>query len=394
MKKLIALILAVLMLSLPVLSLAEEAAYNPAGFIDWINESNLWMTVANGHWSTDPADKITDEELEAIFSVATKQQNAVHWTPWYFIVIKDTEEQQKILGAYWDKPENEATDGTVTVLCLADQILTQDEGHATPYEDYYMPTTFAYYDSGLTCSLLGVAAAALGYQTHYFGSIYGEYAPKDLADGKYQSMNRYVSESDLRTWGYMGTTYPVKGNCVFVCALVIGKPAAGETIETWGSNHVRPANWKIWDGTDYSAAAPAAEEAVSAFTFAPAPEAPATEETPAAEEEPATEEAPSAEEEPAAEEAPAADGLTATAAGFTGGDVTVTVTLDDEGKIATLVIDAESQTPGFGQRAMEDEFIAQFIGKALPVDAGEIDAIGGATITTNAVLEALNSLAK
>ena len=368
MKKLIALILAVLMLSLPVLSLAEEAAYNPAGFIDWFNESNLWMTVANGHWSTDPADKITDEELEAIFSVATKQQNAVHWTPWYFVVIKDTEEQQKILGDYWDKPENEATDGTVTVLCLADQILTQEEGHVTPYDGYYMPTTFAYYDSGLTCSLLGVAAAALGYQTHYFGSIYGEYAPKDVADGKYQSMSRYISDEDLRTWGFAGSVFPVKGNCVFVCAMVIGKPAADETIETWGSNHIRPANWKIWDGTDYSAAAPAAE-AAPAEEAAPAAEAPA-------------------------EEAPAADGVTATAVGFGGGEISLTVTCDAEGKIATLAIDANSQTPGLGQKAMEDDFIAQFIGKALPVDAAEIDAIAGATITTNAVIEALNSLAK
>ena len=39
-------------------------------------------------------------------------------------------------------------------------------------------------------------------------------------------------------------------------------------------------------------------------------------------------------------------------------------------------------------------FTAQFIGKALPVDAGEVDAIAGATITTSAMIEALNSLAE
>ena len=90
MKKLIALVLSLMMLALPVLSLAEEAAFDSAKFIEWFNESNNWMTVANGHWSTDPADRITDEELETIFSMATKQQNAVHRTPWYFVVIKDT----------------------------------------------------------------------------------------------------------------------------------------------------------------------------------------------------------------------------------------------------------------------------------------------------------------
>lgn len=362
MKKLIALLLAAVMAALPILSLAED--FDSAKFIDWFNESQNWMTVANGHWSNDPADRITDEELEKIFSMATKQQNAVHWTPWYFVVIKDTEEQRKIIGDYWDKPENCATDGTVTVLCLADQILTQEEGHVTPYEGYYMPTTFAYYDSGLTCGTLGVAAAALGYQTHYFGTITGEYAPKDVADGKYQSMSRYINENDIRTWGFSGNTYPVAGNCVFVCAIVIGKPAADETIETWGSNHVRPNNWKIWDGVANEAPAPAAEAA------------------------------PAAENAPAEEAAAPADGLTATVAGFQGGDVTVTLTLDAEGKIAALAVDASSQTEGLGQRAAEEEFTAQFIGKTLPVDAEEIDAVSGATITTNAVIEAVNSLAE
>lgn len=360
MKKLIALVLATVMLSLPILSLAEE--FDSAKFIEWFNESQRWMTVANGHWSTDPADRISDEDLEKIFSMATKQQNAVHWTPWYFVVIKDTEEQRKVIGDYWDKPENCATDATVTVLCLADQILTQDEGHVTPYEGYYMPTTFAYYDSGLTCGTLGVAAATLGYQTHYFGTINGEYAPKDAGNGKYQSMSRYINENDIRTWGFSGKTFPVTGNCVFVCAIVIGKPAPEETIETWGSNHIRPNNWKIWDGVPNEAPAPVAE-------------APAEEAAPA--------------------EAPAAaDGLSATVKGFMDGDVTVVLTLDADGKIAAMTVDAATQTPGLGQRASEEEFTAQFIGKTLPVAAEEIDAITGATITTNAVIEAVNSLAK
>ena len=144
--------------TLPMLGLAE--AFDPAGFIDWFNESGTWMTVANGHWSNDPADQPTDEDLAKIFSATTKQQNAVHWTPWYFIVVKDVEEQRKILGDMWGDPATLATEGTVTVLCLADQILTAEDGHVTPYAGTYMPTTFAYYDSGLTCGLFGAAAAA------------------------------------------------------------------------------------------------------------------------------------------------------------------------------------------------------------------------------------------
>ena len=132
MKKILTVLLAALILMLPVLTAAEE--FDSAKFIEWFNESQNWMTGANGHWSNNPEDRISDEELETIFSMATKQQNAVHWTPWFFVVIKDTEEQRKVIGDYWDKPENCATDATVTVLCLADQILTAEDGHVTPYD--------------------------------------------------------------------------------------------------------------------------------------------------------------------------------------------------------------------------------------------------------------------
>jgi len=278
MKKYIALLaLAIALLALPVLGLAE--AFNPEGFIDWFNESNTWMTVANGHWSKDPADQPTDEELAKIFSATTKQQNAVHWTPYYFVVVKDVEEQRKIIGDYWGAPEDMATEGTVTVLCLADQILTAEEGHVSPYEGYYMTTNMAYYDSGLTCGLFGAAAATLGYQTHYFGTINGEYAPADLAGGKYQSMSRYLKDDYTRVWGYRSPyggeidpqyTYPVSGNCVFVCALVVGTPAADETIETWGTKHYRPDNWVIWDGVPNENPSPAAGAVVDATAAATA----------------------------------------------------------------------------------------------------------------------------
>lgn len=255
-KRIVTLALAALMALMPTMVIAEES-FDPAGLIDWFNESMTWMTVANGHWSSEASDQITDEQLAKAFSMAVKQQNAVHWTPWYFIVVKDVEEQRKIIGDAWGDPNDMATEGTVTILALADQILTQDEGHASTYEGYYMPTTTAYYDTGLTCGLLEVALGSMGYYTHYFGTINGEYSPKDIADGKYQSMSRYVKDSYQRVWGFPNkyngeiaetSVYPVDGNCVFVAAIVVGKPAADETIETWGTNHARPDNWVIWDG--------------------------------------------------------------------------------------------------------------------------------------------------
>lgn len=253
MKKLLAVLIVMLMAFALLPASAEEA--NP---MDWYLKDNYWRTVMNGHWSSDPKDQITDEELAKMFELALLQQNAVQWTEPFFIVVKDMEEQRKIIGDAWGKPEDMATEGTVTVLVMADQILSKEEGHVSEYAGYYMHAPkYGYYDSGLTCGLLNVAAASLGYYTHYFGTVNGEYAPEDLAGGKFQSMSRYVKDEYIRGWGFPGTygeelkeehKYPVAGNCVFVAAIVIGKPAAGQDLATWSTNHARPANWAIWDG--------------------------------------------------------------------------------------------------------------------------------------------------
>ncbi len=82
--------------------------------------------------------------------------------------------------------------------------------------------------------------------------------------------------------------------------------------------------------------------------------------------------------------------VTGTAKGFAS-DVTVTATVDD-GVITSITIDANGETAGFGQRTMEDaDYQAQFIGKTLPLKDGDVDVLSGATFTSNAVVEALNS---
>jgi len=100
---------------------------------------------------------------------------------------------------------------------------------------------------------------------------------------------------------------------------------------------------------------------------------------------------------------PAADTFTemdlsvksASAKGFAG-PVHVELSLDAEGKIAALKIGNEefAETPGFGAAALEESFAAQFIGKAAPLALSDIDAISGATVTTNAVVEAVNAAAQ
>ncbi len=97
------------------------------------------------------------------------------------------------------------------------------------------------------------------------------------------------------------------------------------------------------------------------------------------------------------EEATGSDELTAnatlsgTAPGFEDDLVGVTVTLDDEARIASLTVDASTQTAEVGGQCEEEEFTDQFIGLTIPVDASLIDGVSGATITSDAVIEAVNN---
>ncbi len=85
--------------------------------------------------------------------------------------------------------------------------------------------------------------------------------------------------------------------------------------------------------------------------------------------------------------------LSGQAEGFGGGIVYVSAVLDEEARIASLSVDASTQTPEYGGRIPEEEaFLNQFIGRSLPVALGDgVDAVAGATVTSGAVVDALNS---
>ncbi len=91
-------------------------------------------------------------------------------------------------------------------------------------------------------------------------------------------------------------------------------------------------------------------------------------------------------------EEPAAP-LTASAPGFIGQPVGVTVTLNADGTIATLEIDVSKQVPPVCDLVLDESFTNQFIGQAGPFVKGEnVDGVTGATFTSDAVIVALNSL--
>jgi putative ABC transport system permease protein len=85
--------------------------------------------------------------------------------------------------------------------------------------------------------------------------------------------------------------------------------------------------------------------------------------------------------------------LRGSAEGFNAGIVVVEASLDDEGKIAEISIDASSQTPEIGGQVESDQnFRSRLIGQTLPITLGEnVDAISGATLSSQAVVDALNN---
>ena len=97
-------------------------------------------------------------------------------------------------------------------------------------------------------------------------------------------------------------------------------------------------------------------------------------------------------EEPVAEPAaaPAADGNTVKAEGLTG-KFDVTVELNEDGTVKAVTLGAtDSDMDKDFLAKLDDAFLAQFAGKTLPVS---VDAVAGATVSSNAVIAAVNSFA-
>ena len=82
-----------------------------------------------------------------------------------------------------------------------------------------------------------------------------------------------------------------------------------------------------------------------------------------------------------------------------GGDVTVAVGVDTDGKLTGISVISQSETAGLGANCVKPEFTKQFAGigetvvwtKSGKSAPNEIDAISGATVTTKAVTEAVNA---
>lgn len=231
-------------------ALAEE--FDPTGIFDWYEENpGVWMTVNNDHWDSSPESAPTDDEIEQMLNFALKSQTGIHWTETFFLVVRDVEAQQGIIGQTFGTLEGSANEGTVTILIMADNILPQEQ-HATPYDDetYFQQPVMASFNAGMTCGMLNVAATALGYSTHYFA-----YPDGALINGTEHDLSYFLEGNDYtRVWGITGSyedaseavELPVEGNVTLVAAVVMGHPNPDEDIYTTSTMHARPDNYAFW----------------------------------------------------------------------------------------------------------------------------------------------------
>lgn len=83
-----------------------------------------------------------------------------------------------------------------------------------------------------------------------------------------------------------------------------------------------------------------------------------------------------------------------------GGNITITIGIDNDGAVKGVEFLTLSETAGLGMKAKEDSFKNQYVGKIVDkfvytkngaASENEIDAISGATITTSAVTNAVNA---
>jgi len=79
--------------------------------------------------------------------------------------------------------------------------------------------------------------------------------------------------------------------------------------------------------------------------------------------------------------------LTGTAKGY-GGEVTVTVTVDGDDIVSVKAV-GEKETEGVGSKAIDE-----LPGKIEEADSTDVDAVAGATVTSNAIKEAVDKALK
>lgn len=190
----------------------------------------------------------TDDDLVEMFKIANSYMYCHLLTAPHFVVLRDPEAQQSVLGSMGITGENNKT---VTILVLADGC-KDDDHHLTPYttrhdDMHYWEMYYALVETGQAMAYLNMAARSKGYRVR-------NYAALDLPNISYE--NGMGDQETIPLWACGGdwemirdenwdiakychsqdgtvdfthyvyatdTDVPVDGNLTLVCAMAIGK---------------------------------------------------------------------------------------------------------------------------------------------------------------------------
>ncbi len=75
-----------------------------------------------------------------------------------------------------------------------------------------------------------------------------------------------------------------------------------------------------------------------------------------------------------------------------GGNIVIIVGIDDSGRLSGVRIAEQTETPGLGAKVADPRFYEQYNGKSAekPIDENALSAVSGATVSSNAVTDAVN----
>lgn len=248
-------------------------------------------------FSEKAEDAPTDEELKTMLNFAMASASAHGLTPAHFIVIRDVEEQRDITsGIEAFGMESPCSDGTVTILVLADTLRDQDV-HDDEYNGWYSQMYYGIYDAGASCAYFTLAAQSMGYAIHQLAglniptvelggvNVFAAGGNMDLVRRQYWDVSKYMTSKDgsvdfthFVAHGTMqGESLEVSAynNLTLLSTIVVGKRKDDIDVQSSATTAYPDdlANYNFWDpqdGTSYGNSKPAGEKTelnISAFTL-------------------------------------------------------------------------------------------------------------------------------
>jgi|GEM_PF-1814229 len=337
-------------------------------FLNWFYEDAQWRTLENaspitghpGGFVTDATGRPSDADIELILNTASLAVTSGGRTDWYMVVVKDTDAQNQIIGDIEGLPRA-TSDGTVTVLIFSERLIREDL--RTDEVVGFAPDR-GYYNVGILTGYLNMAAIALGYGTRMFMT-------PNIPGNGFRDGERWLEAEhflDGRTYivGSTGDVFSTE-NMKFVNAVVIGTPAEIEAAYIDEFSHATerlfPQNWSIWDPAN--ATGPIIPEVDDDG-----------EETNAA--------------QPGQAEGNFTDGVfTGSALGFFNTPLVVEVTVEG-GAIVSIEVTEHGETEDYFVRASEGfGGVVGIIPQIIEAQHLDLDAVAGATATSDAIVEAV-----